>query len=89
MYKFQTVVEVKHTPVKDQYHTGTCWCFATVSFLEAEALRLGKGEFDLSEMFIVRQTYPKKAVNYVQMHGNAVHQQGGQAHDVIDQFSRA
>jgi bleomycin hydrolase len=85
VYKFQTVVEVKHTPVKDQYHTGTCWCFATVSFLEAEALRLGKGEFDLSEMFVVRQTYPKKALNYVQMHGNAVHQQGGQAHDVIDQ----
>jgi bleomycin hydrolase len=36
-------------------------------------------------MFVVRQTYPKKALNYVQMHGHAVHQQGGQAHDVIDQ----
>ena len=42
VYKFQTVVEITHTPVKDQYHTGTCWCFATVSFLEAEALRLGR-----------------------------------------------
>ncbi len=84
-YKFKTLTEVRHTPVKDQYHTGTCWCFATVSFLEAEALRLGKGEIDLSEMFVVRHTYPKKALNYVQMHGNAVHQQGGQAHDVIDQ----
>lgn len=84
-YKFKTVSEVRHTPVKDQYHTGTCWCFATVSFLEAEALRLGRGEVDLSEMFVVRHTYPKKALNYVQMHGNAVHQQGGQAHDVIDQ----
>lgn len=86
VYKFKTVCEVKRTPVKDQYHTGTCWCFATVSFLESELLRLGKGEFDLSEMFVVRRTYPKKAVNYVQMHGNAVHQQGGQAHDVIDQI---
>lgn len=85
-YRFQTVVEVKHTPVKDQYHTGTCWCFATVSFLEAEALRLGKGEIDLSEMYMVRRTYPKKALNYVQMHGHAVHQQGGQAHDVIDRL---
>lgn len=85
VYVFKTVHEVKCTPVKDQYHTGTCWCFATVSFLEAELLRLGKGEFDLSEMFVVRHTYPKKALNYVQMHGNAVHQQGGQAHDVIDQ----
>lgn len=84
-YVFKTTREVKRTPVKDQYQTGTCWCFATVSFLEAELLRLGKGEFDLSEMFVVRHTYPKKALNYVQMHGNAVHQQGGQAHDVIDQ----
>jgi bleomycin hydrolase len=85
VYVFKTVREVKRTPVKDQYHTGTCWCFATVSFLESELLRLGKGEFDLSEMFVVRHTYPKKALNYVQMHGNAVHQQGGQAHDVLNQ----
>ena len=85
-YVFKTTLELKHTPVKDQYHTGTCWCFATVSFLESELLRLGRGEFDLSEMFVVRQTYPKKALNYVQMHGNAVHQQGGQAHDVIDRL---
>ncbi len=85
-YAFKTVREIKHTPVKDQYRTGTCWCFATVSFLEAELLRLGKGEFDLSEMFVVRHTYPKKALNYVQLHGNAVHQQGGQSHDVIDRL---
>jgi bleomycin hydrolase len=84
VYVFKTVREVARTPVKNQYHTGTCWCFATVSFLESELLRLGKGEFDLSEMSVVRRTYPKKALNYVQMHGNAVHQQGGQAHDVID-----
>jgi bleomycin hydrolase len=85
-YVFKTVREVARTPVKDQYHTGTCWCFATVSFLESELLRLGRGEFDLSEMSVVRRTYPKKALNYVQMHGNAVHQQGGQAHDVIDRL---
>lgn len=85
-YVFKTLREVARTPVKDQYHTGTCWCFATVSFLESELLRLGKGEFDLSEMSVVRRTYPKKALNYVQMHGNAVHQQGGQAHDVIDRI---
>ena len=85
-YRFKTSVEVKHTPVKDQDRTGTCWCFATVSFLESELLRLGRGEFDLSEMFVVRHTYPRKALRYVQMHGNAVHQQGGQAHDVIDRL---
>lgn len=56
-YKFETVVNQKVTPVKDQASSGTCWCFATTSFVEAELLRQGKGEYDLSEMFIVRQKY--------------------------------
>lgn len=56
-YKFETVVNQKVTPVKDQASTGTCWCFATTSFVEAELLRQGKDEYDLSEMFIVRQKY--------------------------------
>ncbi len=56
-YRFSTIVEQKVTPVKDQAVSGTCWCFATTSFMEAELLRQGKGEYDLSEMFIVRQKY--------------------------------
>ena len=56
-YQFTTVVSHKATPVKDQSSTGTCWCFATASFMESELLRMGKGEYDLSEMFIVRQKY--------------------------------
>jgi bleomycin hydrolase len=57
---------------------------ATVSFLESELLRLGKGEIDLSEMFFVRYCYPEKAVNYIRMHGNITFGPGGQAHDVIN-----
>ena len=49
-YQFTTVVNQKVTPVKNQAATGTCWCFATTSFIEAELLRQGKGEFDLSEI---------------------------------------
>lgn len=56
-YEFTTVVNQKATPVKDQASSGTCWCFATNSFFESELLRQGKGEYDLSEMFIVRQKY--------------------------------
>ncbi len=56
-YEFTTVVSHKATPVKDQGSTGTCWCFATTSFMESELLRMGKGEYDLSEMYIVRQKY--------------------------------
>lgn len=56
-YQFTTVASQKVTSVKNQAATGTCWCFATTSFMEAELLRMGKGEYDLSEMFIVRQKY--------------------------------
>lgn len=56
-YEFTTVVSHQTTPVKDQSSTGTCWCFATASFMESELLRMGKGEYDLSEMYIVRQKY--------------------------------
>lgn len=83
-YEFTTESIVKHTPVKNQYWTGTCWCFATVSFLESEALRMDKGELDLSEMFIVRHTYPRKASNYIRLHGKANFSQGGQSHDVLN-----
>lgn len=56
-YQFKDIVTNKVTSVKNQAATGTCWCFATTSFMEAELLRMGKGEYDLSEMFIVRQKY--------------------------------
>jgi len=88
VYVFKVETEVKRTPVKNQYRTGTCWCFSTVSYLESECLRLGKEELDLSEMFVVRHTYPQKALNYIRLHGKANHSQGGQSHDVIDQIRR-
>lgn len=56
-YEFTTVVSHQATPVKDQASSGTCWAFATASFMESELLRMGKGEYDLSEMFIVRKKY--------------------------------
>ncbi len=57
IYQFTPVKDIPVTSVKNQASTGTCWCFATVSFLEAELLRQGKGEYDLSEMFVVRNNY--------------------------------
>ncbi|HDP94010.1 MAG TPA: aminopeptidase [Candidatus Aminicenantes bacterium] len=87
-YRFKMVKEIPHTPVKNQYWTGTCWCFATVSFLESETLRLGGPELDLSEMYVVRHTYPRKAENYIRLHGHANFEQGGQSHDVLEQVAR-
>lgn len=85
-YEFIIDYEVERTPVKDQHWTGTCWCFATISFLESEILRQGGDMVDLSEMYVVRHTYPKKAVNYIRLHGDARFGQGGLSHDVINQF---
>ncbi len=88
VHVFKITHEVKRTSVKDQYRTGTCWDFATISFLESELLREGKGEFDLSEMFIVRHVYPQKAINYIRNHGKANFSPGGQSHDVIETIKK-
>ena len=85
-YQFTVTQEIKHTPVKDQARTGTCWCFSTVSFIESEALRLGAEAMDLSEMYIVHYNYQKKAENYIRMHGTANFGQGGLSHDVMNRF---
>lgn len=84
VHEFKMIYEVAATPVKDQGATGTCWSFATTSFLESELLRIGKGELDLSEMFFVRHSYPIKAKKYIRYHGSFDFGQGGQAHDVMN-----
>lgn len=82
-YVFTTVKELKITPVKNQNRTGTCWCFSTLGFLESELLRMGKGEYDLSEMFIVSKNYKEKAEKFVRLHGNLNYAQGGSFEDVL------
>ncbi len=83
-YKFSPKVELEYTPIKDQYRSGTCWSFATISFLESELLRLNKGTFDLSEMYYVHQAYNQKASKFIRYHGSYNFGPGGQAHDVLD-----
>ena len=84
IYKIEVIVEVPSTSVKNQQKTGTCWSYATTSFIEAELLRMGKGEHDLSEMYFARLAYPTKANKYVRNHGMGNFSQGGQAHDVMN-----
>lgn len=83
-YLFTKIHEVATTPVKSQDRVGSCWDYAAISFVETELLRMEKGEYDLSEMFIIRHDYVNKADWYVRMHGNNNFNQGGQAHDVIN-----
>lgn len=83
-YQFTVVKKWPATPVKDQHRSGTCWSFSGISLLESELLRLNKGEFDLSEMFIVRESYATKARKYVRMNGHLNMAAGGAFHDVFD-----
>lgn len=85
-YEFTTVKELKVTPVKNQSRSGTCWSFSGVGFIESELLRLGKGEYDLSEMFVVNKSYIDKADKYVRLHGFLNYAQGGSFSDVLYVF---
>lgn len=83
-YEFQTIKDIDANPVTSQDATGTCWSFSTTSFLEAEIIRTTGKRIDLSEMYNVRNTYPKKAWVYVMRQGKAQFGEGGLAHDVIN-----
>ena len=87
-YKFTTVASQKATPVKNQASTGTCWCFATTSFMESELLRMGKGEYDLSEMFIVRQKYLNQLEDNYYRGGNGNLGQGSLSHTWKNAFNQ-
>jgi bleomycin hydrolase len=86
-YKFTPVIDLKATSVKNQSASGTCWCFSTTSFIESELIRMGKGEFDLSEMFIVRQNYIDRLKNNYLRQGKGNIGEGGNCHDFIAVFS--
>jgi len=85
-YKFTPVVELKATPVKNQANTGTCWCFATTSFIESELLRMGKGEYDLSEMYLVRYNYADRLKDNFIQQGKGNLGQGSVGHDWMLEF---
>ena len=88
-YSFTTDKELPVTPVKNQYRSGTCWCFSTISFLESEAIRIKgiKDENlypDLSEMFVVRYSYKDRGIKYVRLNGNMNMAQGSDFGDVLE-----
>ena len=82
-YKFDTIKMLPITSTKDQNNAGTCWSYSTIAFLESELLRMGKGEYDLSEMYVVEKTYNDRAMAAVRTHGDVSFSQGGAFNDVL------
>lgn len=82
-YTFTPVKELKITPVENQNRAGTCWSYSGLAHLESELIRMGKGEHNLSEMFIVSHSYRDKGDLYVRTHGVTPYVQGGSFYDVL------
>ena len=82
-YEFTTVKENPITSVKNQYRSGTCWCFSALSFVESEILRTKGVEVDLSEMFVVGKSYRDRAVKYVRLDGHLNFAAGSSFGDVL------
>ncbi|HSG67729.1 MAG TPA: C1 family peptidase [Bacteroidales bacterium] len=68
-----------HFPPLSQGATGTCWCFATISFLESEIMRTSGRQVKLSEMYIVYWEYVERARAFVEQRGDVYFAQGSEA----------
>lgn len=82
-FVFTTVKANPITSIKNQSNSGTCWCFSALSFFESELLRMGKGEQDLCEMFVVHKTMEDRGKQTVRTHGDVSFSQGGSFYDAI------
>lgn len=80
---FTVIKENAITPIKDQNQSGTCWAYSSYGFLEAELLRMGKGEHDLCESYLVFNTYMDRADKAIRTHGDASFSQGGSFYDAL------
>lgn len=83
-YEFTTVKANPITSIKNQGSSGTCWSWSALGFLESELIRTGKGEHNLSAMYIARRNYADQAVKYVRMNGTLNYSQGGSFADVVE-----
>ncbi len=72
-----------HFPPIRQFWTGTCWSFATTSFLESELWRLKKEKVKLSEMHTVYWEYIEKARRFIREKGDSFLGQGSEHNAVI------
>ena len=82
-FVFTTIHANPITSVKNQFKSSTCWSFSSLALIESELLRMGKGEYDLSEMFVVHHTMQDRAKNFVRYHGDSSFSPGGSFADML------
>lgn len=85
---FDIFLKVKTTQLKDQESSGTCWSFATSSFIETEALRLGKDSVSISPIYYVTPTYLAKAENFIEKEGKSYFDAGDLTFSVMDAYKK-
>ena len=71
-----------HFAPHSQGATGTCWCFATISFFESEIYRISGDKIKLSEMYIVYWEYVERARAFVDKRGDVYFAQGSEASSI-------
>ncbi len=86
VYIFTNKVDLPTTSVKDQNRSGTCWAFSGLSFLESELLRMDKGEYDLSEMWLVKKDYHARSIDYVRWQGAKNFSGGAESNNAFDRI---
>ena len=82
-FVFTTVKENPITSIKNQHRSSTCWSFSGLAFFESELIRMGKGTYDLAEMFLVSKTMQDRAKYCVRLHGDAGFTPGGSFYDAV------
>jgi len=72
-----------HNDPVSQGATGTCWCFASTSFMESEIFRITGKKVKLSEMYTVYWEYVARAEYFVKNHGTMFLGEGSESNAIL------
>ncbi|RLD69406.1 MAG: hypothetical protein DRI95_00070 [Bacteroidetes bacterium] len=67
--KITVVKENWTTPYKSQDKTSLCAIFSDMSYIESELHRMGRGDFDLSTMYVAYHIYVEKTLRRIRLRG--------------------
>lgn len=87
-FKFTEVLNLERTSIENQGSSGTCWSYATNSFLESEMIKAGKKPIHLSKIFTARNSYFEKAQNFIRMLGAVEYGDGGEPHEAVNMYAK-